>query len=107
MPGLTGATNIVPFDSKPRNARLLSQDVATNFLNHRLAGWLCRQLLIHVLVVHVVSNTYELASIVAAGKQNDRDTNDLAVRDSACVGRVGLEDELVDAGWDWPHEEAV
>jgi len=97
----------IPFDGEPRDTRLLSQDVATNLLNHRLAWRLRRQLLVHILIVYVVSHTHKLPPIVAASEQDDRDTNDLAVRDAARVGRVGLEDELVDAGRDWPNKEAV
>jgi len=66
--GLVEAINSVPLDSKSRNTRFLSQDIATNFLNHRFTGRLCRQLFIHVLVVYVVSHTNKLASIIAASK---------------------------------------
>jgi len=65
--------NRVPFDSKSGYSWFLSEDIAADLLDDGLARWFRGQLLVLVLVVHIVSYAYELASIVAAREKNDGD----------------------------------
>jgi hypothetical protein len=72
-----------------------------HFLDDGLRGRLQCQCFIRVLVVHVVPNAYELALLIAAAKENDRDTDDFAVGDARQIWRVGAELELVDTNGEW------
>jgi hypothetical protein len=48
-----------------------------------------------------------LAGRFSLSQQDDGHAQDLVVRDTLGVGRVGLKDELVDADGDRTHEEGV
>jgi len=65
--------NRIPFDSKSGYSWFLSEDIAADLLDDGLARWFRGQLLVLVLVVHIVSYAYKLASIVAAREKNDGD----------------------------------
>lgn len=53
-----------------------------NLLDDWLCGWVQRQRLFGVLIVHIVTDAYKLAVLVAAAQKDDGDTDDLAVGDS-------------------------
>jgi len=95
----------IPLDGKSGHARLLSENVATNLLNHRLGGGVVHQLLAIVFIVHIVTNADELAAIVGAGEKHDCHAKKLVNGDALGVRRVGLEDELIDANRDRTDEE--
>jgi hypothetical protein len=97
----------IPFDSKPRNPRLLRQNIPTNLLNHRLARRILRQAFIGVLIIDVVAHAHELAAIVAAGEKNDRDANNFGAWDVGRIGRIGFEDEFVGSWRNGTDEKRV
>lgn len=97
----------IPFDRKPGNAGLLSQDVSANPIVEWLCRWISIQLLGIVLVVDIVSDTDELAAVVGAGEQDDGDAEDLGVGNARGVWCVGFEDELVDADGDGAYKQGV
>ena len=102
-----GALVAVPLDGEASDTRLLGQDVAADLLDDGLGGRLVDQGLVGVFVVNVVAHAHELAAVVGAGEQDDGDAEDLSCGDVGGVGRVGLEDELVDADGDGADEEGV
>lgn len=97
----------IPLDGKPSNSGLLGQNVATNLLNHRLAGRTLCQRLIRVFVIDIVSHTHKLASIIAASQQDDSDTDDFRAWNVGSVGWIGFEDEFVRSRWDGADEEGI
>lgn len=97
----------VPFDSEAGDSGLLGEDVAADLLDDGLGGRLVDQLLVGVLVADVVADADELPAVVGASEQDDGDAKDLGCGDVGGVGRVGLEDELVDADGDGTDEEGV
>ena len=72
----------IPLDGKAGDAWLLGKNLPLHLLNDGLGGGVECKCLVCVLVVHVVSDTDELALVIAAAKQNDGDTNDFAVGDA-------------------------
>ena len=58
-----------------------------------------------VLVVDIVANTDELAIIVRAGKEDDSNANDVGWWNAGSIRSGALEDELVDADWDWADKK--
>lgn len=97
----------IPFDGEARDTRLLGKNIATDLLDDRLGRRVGIQLLRLVLIVDIVSNANELATIVGAGKQDDSDTHDFGIRNPLSVGGIGLEDELVDANRDGADQQGV
>lgn len=97
----------IPLDSEAGDSGLLCEDVAADLLDDGLGGRLVDQLLVGVLVADVVADADELAAVVGASEQDDGDAKDLGCGDVGGVGRVGLEDELVDADGDGTDEEGV
>ena len=97
----------VPFDGEACDTRLLCKNLPLHLLDDGLGRRVECQRLVCVLVVHIVSDTHELALIIAAAEQNDCDTDDLAVGNARQVGRVGLELELVDANRERTDEDRV
>lgn len=97
----------IPFDGKASDTRLLSQDVATNALDEGLLRGVGGQFLRVILVVDVVSDADEFATIVAAGKENHGDTQDLGRGNMSKVGRVCLENELIHADRDGTNEQRI
>lgn len=97
----------IPLDGEASHTGLFSEDIAANTLNDGLGWGLCRQLLGVVLIVDIVANTDELTAVVAAGQEDDSDTEDFGGGDALQVGRIGLEDELVHADGDWANKEGV
>ncbi len=106
-PGLCGDDRNVPLDGEPCHARLLCQNVTANLLDDGLGRRIIDELLAVILVVDIVANAYELATIVCAGEKNHCDAKNLGIWDALRVGRVGLEHELVDANRDGPHQKRV
>lgn len=98
---------ILPFDSKSRNPWLFCQYISPDLLDDRLRGRIIVHLLIVVFIVDVVANADEFAVIVAAGEEDDGDAEDLGGGDTFEVGRVGFEDEFVDAHGYRPDKERV
>lgn len=72
----------VPFDSKAGDSRLLCKNLPLHLFDNGLGGRVQGERLICVLVVHVVSDTDELALFVAAAQQDDGDADDFAVGDT-------------------------
>jgi hypothetical protein len=97
----------IPLDGKARDSWLLCKNLPLHLLDDGLGRRVECQRLVCVLVVHIVSDTHELALIIAAAEQNDCDTDDLAVGNARQVGRVGLELELVDANRERTDEDRV
>lgn len=97
----------LPFDSKASHTRLLSQNIATDVFDLGLRGGLRGQFFRVVLVVHVVAHTNKFTAIVAAGKEDDSDAQDLGGGDPLEIGGVSLEDELVHSDRDGADEERV
>lgn len=62
-----GSRSNLPLDGKSGDAGLISQDVAANLLDDGLSGRISTQLLGLILVVDIVANAHELATIVGAG----------------------------------------
>lgn len=81
--------------------------MSANSIQHWGDWWISRHLRVVILVVDIVANTDELAVIVGAGKEDDSDANDVGWWDASGVWSGALEDELVDADWDWADEKAV
>jgi hypothetical protein len=104
---LKGFIEIIPLDREASHTGLLSEDIAANTLNDGLGWGLCCQLLGVVLIVDIVANTDELAAVVAAGQEDDGNTQDFGGGDALQVGRIGLEDELVHADGDGADQEGV
>jgi hypothetical protein len=97
----------VPFDGEACDTRLLCKNLPLHLLDDRLRRWLECERLVNILIVDVVSNTHKLSVIVAAAEQDDRDTDDLAVRDAREVWGVGAEEELVDAYGQWANKDGI
>jgi hypothetical protein len=102
-----GILIIIPLDGEAGHTGLLSEDIAANALNDGL-GWRLRsQLLGVVLVVDIVANTDELTTVIAAGQEDDSDTQDFGGGDALQVGRIGLEDEFVHTDGDGADQEGI
>ena len=79
--------------------------MSPNLLEDWLHWWIGGHLRVVVLVVNIVTDANELAVIVRAGEKDDGNTDDVGWWDAGGIWSRGLEDELVDADWDWAHEE--
>lgn len=97
----------LPLDSETGNSGLLCEDISTDLLEDRLGWWVGIELLRIVLIVDIVSDTNELSAIVGAGKEDDGDTQDLGIWNTAGVWWVGLEDELVYTNGNRTDKEGV
>jgi len=97
----------LPLDSEAGNSWLLGEDVAADLLEDWLGWGIGVELLRVILVVDIVADSNELATVIGAGEEDDGDTEDLSIRDSGGVWCTGLEDELVDANWDGANEEGI
>jgi hypothetical protein len=97
---IRGINIIIPLDREASHTGLLSKDIAADTLNDGLSWGLHRQLLGVVLIVDIVTNTDELTAVVAAGQEDDSNAQYLRGRDALQIGRIGLENELVDADRD-------
>lgn len=102
-----GAGLAVPLDSEAGDTGLLGEDAAADLLDNGLGRGLGDEGLVGVLVVNVVADAYELATVVAAGQEDDSDADDIAVGDAVEVWGVGLKDELVDADRDRTDKKGV
>jgi len=91
----------LPLDSEAGNSWLLGEDVAADLLEDWLGWGIGVELLRVILVVDIVADSNELATVIGAGEE------DLSIRDSGGVWCTGLEDELVDANWDGANEEGI
>ena len=87
----------IPFDGKPRHSGLLCQDVPLHLLYDWLAWRLCIQCFVCVLVVNIVADADELASIIAAGEEDDGNAQDFGAGQTGEIGRVSFEEEFVGA----------
>lgn len=96
-----------PFDGETGHTRLLSEDVAFHSLNDGLRRGLSIELLRIVLIVDVVSNSHELASVVGASQEHDCDAQNVGVGDASGVGSLSFEEELVDSHGDGADEKGV
>lgn len=101
------AAREIPFDSESSHTGLFSKNIATDVLDLGLRGRLGGQFLRIVFVVHVVAHTYEFTAIIAAGEEDDGDTQDLRRGDTLEVWGISFENELVDADRDGADEEGV
>lgn len=97
----------VPFDGEASDSRLLGQHVAPNLLDDGLGRRVGVELIGIVLVIHVVANADEFATIVRASQQDDSNTEDVCVWDAARLGGISLENKLVDTNRDGSDEERV
>jgi hypothetical protein len=102
-----GAGLAVPLDGKAGDTGLLGEDAAADLLDNGLGRGFGDECLVGVLIVNVVADANELATVVAAGQEDDSDAEDVAVRDAVEVWGVGFEDELVDANRDRANEKGV
>ena len=96
-----------PFDVESSDPRFVCKKVSSHPLDDGFGRRFGVQLVAVVLVVHVVSHTDEFSPIVAARKQDDGDAENVRGRDSLEVGRVGFEDELVDADRDGANQQRI
>jgi hypothetical protein len=104
----TGQNNwYVPLDGETSDTGLLGQHVADNSLVDGLGWRRLRELGAVVLVADVVSNTNKLTSVVGAGQKDDGDAQNLGGEELGDIGRVGLEDELVDSDGNRTDKERV
>ena len=60
-----------------------------------------------VFIVHIVSDTDEFSTIIAASKENHSHTEDFGSGNALEVWGVGLEDELVDTDGDGSHQKGI
>jgi hypothetical protein len=97
----------IPLDGESGHAWLLREHIAANLLDDRLGGRVSNQLVTIVLVVDIVANAHELATVVGAGKENDSHAQELVDRDALSVRGIGLEDKLINADGDRADEEGV
>ena len=97
----------IPLDGEPRHAGLASKDIAADLLDDGLGGRGVDQLVALVLVVDIVAHAHKLAAVVRAGEQDHRHAEQLVDGDALGVGRVRLEDKLVDAHGDRPDQQRV
>lgn len=97
----------LPFDSESRHSWFLGEDIPLDAFNDWLRRWLVVQLLAIVFIVDVVSDSYELAVIVGARKEDHCDAKDLAGGNLLQIWGIGLKDEFVDAYWNRANEERV
>ena len=97
----------IPLDRKSSDSRLLREDVSSDLLEDRLGWRISIELFGIVLIVNIVSNSYELSAVVGAGKEDDGDAEDLSIWNALGVRWVGFEDELVDADWDRANEQGI
>lgn len=97
----------VPFDGEASDSRLLGKHVAPNLLDNGLRRRVGVELVGIVLVVHVVANADELATIVTAGQQDDSNTEDVCVWDAARLRGISLENKFVDTNRDRSDKEGV
>lgn len=81
--------------------------MSSNLLEDWLYWWIGGHLRVIILVVDIVANTDELAVVVRAGEEDDGNADDVGWWNAGRVWGGGLEDELVDADWDWADEEGV
>jgi hypothetical protein len=102
-----GVCSNVPLDSKARHAGLLCKNVATNLLDDGLGRRVGLKLLVVILVVDVVSDTNELATIVGAAQKDNSDSNDLGIGNALRVGGVGLKNEFVDTDRNGSHQQSI
>lgn len=97
----------LPLDGETSHTGLLGKDITLHSLDDGLGRGLCVELLRVVLVVDIVSNPNKLASVVGAGQEHDRDTQNIGVGDASSVGSLSLEEEFVDSDGDWADEKGV
>lgn len=102
-----GNRSNLPLDGKSGDTGLISQDVAANLLDDGLSGRISTQLLGLILVVDIVANAHELATIVGAGQQDDGDAHDFGVRDALSIWSIGLEDELVNSNGNGADQQSI
>lgn len=81
--------------------------MSSNLLEDWLHWWIGGHLRVVILVVDIVANTDELAVVVRAGEEDDGNADDVGRWDASGIWGGGLEDELVDADWDWTDEKGV
>lgn len=98
---------ILPLNRKACNPGLFGKDVAPDSLEYGLRRRVGGELRAIVLIVDIVSNADELTAVVGAGQENDGDAKDFIAGDVCCVGRVSLEDELVDTNGDGTDEQRI
>jgi len=96
-----------PLDSETSHSRLLCQDVPPDLLDDGLGWRIGNESFIRIFVVDIVTNTDKFAVVISTGQEDDGDTNDFSVGNLGQVGSICFEEELVDADWDWAHEESV
>lgn len=97
----------IPLNSKACYSWLLAQNMSADSIQDWCNWWIGGHLRVVVLVVDIVANTDELAIIVRAGKEDDSNANDVGWWDAGSIWSGALEDELVDADWDWADEKRV
>lgn len=97
----------IPLDGKASDAGLLGENVAADLLDNGLCRGVGAELLDLVLVVDIVADANEFATIVGAGQEDDGNAHDLSIGDALGVGGIGLEDELVDADGDGADQQGV
>ena len=86
-----------PFDSKACDTRFFSEHVATDTLDINFGRGLGIHLFRVIFVVDVVSNANEFPIVVAARQEDHSNAQNLGIRDTLQVRRVGFEYEFVDS----------
>ena len=81
--------------------------MSSNLLQDRLNRWIGGHFRVIIFIVDIIANTNELAVVVRAGEENDGNADDVGWWDASGIWGGGLEDELVDANWDWTDEKGV
>lgn len=100
-------TENLPFDSEPSYSWLLFQEFPDNSIDLDLLRWLVDQLFRIVLVANIVTNANKFATIVRTSEKHNGNTEDLRAWELSEIGRLGLEDELVDTYGDGANKERV
>lgn len=100
-------TGNLPLYGEAGDTRLVSQDIAADLLDDGLGRGVGAQLLSLILVVDIIANAHELATIVGAGQQDDGDAHDLGIGNALGVRSIGLEDELINTNGDRADQQGV
>lgn len=97
----------LPFDGEASDSGLLGENIALDSLDDGLGGRVVVQFLAVVLVVDIVANAHEFATIVGASEKDDGNAENLRGGQSRQIGWIGFEDEFIDADRDRTDEQGV
>ena len=93
----------MPFDCKPRYSGLFSENISPNTVHYGLCRRLCIKFLVVVFVVDIISDAYELSTIIATGKEYHCNSENFGRGDSLQIWGFRFEDEFVDPDGNRSH----